>query len=244
MDHKEERPVTLRNWYVKQAEDGSLLAKGNVTGHNRLPDSLHIHTSPVQDITVDFEKEEALIKTENTLYHCPLAYCRFGRQDDHPDLVPDYEKIKEKFGEARQNPVIEEDKVLLVLSNFDEYYFHRLYCKKTGAEDEVNYTAFPHIGTVQDSYLIEAVQDDISLRYFPHMGNIEFYVMATGEMPLYIENIGDITLYVKTRYGLIRFDAGERKKVCAENATEEIPLPGGDLYSAREEEDTPEGGGE
>ena len=41
-------------------------------------------------------------------------------------------------------------------------------------------------------------------------------------MPLYIENLGDITLYTKTSVGRIKLQPGERKEVIAENAEDDV----------------------
>ena len=52
-------------------------------------------------------------------------------------------------------------------------------------------------------------------------------------MPLFLENVGDVTLYVKSSVGTIKLNPGERKEVTKENAESETPnLPNGDLYPA------------
>ena len=128
-------------------------------------------------------------------------------------------------------PSIEAGKVLLVLSNFDEYYFNSLYYQPEEGAEPLDYTGSPHIGTYRDSYLISTVDYKINLRYFPHFQNIKFYCEETNDMPWFIENIGDITLYAKTSCGLLRLEPGDRKEVKKENAEEEkLILPGGDLY--------------
>ena len=129
------RKLSLHYWYVNKVTLGDdreyVCAHGTVTGHNRLQDSTFVHTSEVQDITIDYENEEALIRTKNSEYHCPLAYCKFQKQDQTSELIPDYEAVKEKYFDAFEEPTIEDNKVLLVLSNFDDYYFHSLYNKRT-----------------------------------------------------------------------------------------------------------------
>lgn len=44
-----------------------------------------------------------------------------------------------------------------------------------------------------EELLVIVEDDEINLRYFLHERNIEFYMECTKEIPLYIENIGDIT---------------------------------------------------
>ena len=54
--------------------------------------------------------------------------CWYG-QDQFPDLIPEYDLAKEIF-KNREKPSIEPGNVLLVLSDYDEYYFNSLYCKE------------------------------------------------------------------------------------------------------------------
>ncbi len=237
-NNEKDRKLQLHYWYVKDHEiDGETLriAHGIVTGHKRLSDSTDIHTSPVQAVHVDEEAGELVVTTKNSVYHCPLEYCRYRKQDEYPDIIPEYERLKEKYKGKIAYPSIEPGKVLLVLANFDEYYFHSLYYvpKEAKSIEPLNYTGWPHVGMFQDSYLINTEDDKIDLRYFPHYQNIEFYFACTDGCPLYIENIGDIVLYAKTAVGTIKLKPGERKKVTKENTEPDEPfLPGGDLYPA------------
>lgn len=121
------------------------------------------------------------------------------------------------------------------MSNFDNYYFHSLfYIPENSTSDElVEAMGYSHIGMFQDSYLIQAPGARIDIRYFPHYQNIEFYASDTDDRPLYLENIGDVVLYVTTSCGRIRLEPGARKMVCKENAEKDkTKLPNGDLYPA------------
>lgn len=235
--HVKEQKIMLRYWHLVIAYDEkreqSVQAQGIVTGHYRIADSQYLYSSEVRDVKVDWDAEEALIQTRNTLFHCPLEYCDFKKQDEYPELLPDYEEIKEKYKDKRQDHTIEPGKVLTVFSNYDDYYFHSLFYIPEGETEAVEYSAYPHIGTFQDSYLIQAWEKGIDIRYFPHMGNVEFYSESTNGCPWYIENIGSSTLYFQTRVGLIKLEPGERKRVKKENTEKEKPiLAGGDLYPA------------
>ena len=228
----------LHYWYVDVREEhGKTCTRGHgiVTGHERLMDSQIIHTSSVQSIVLDNIGREMLLTTNNSVYHCPLEYCDFEKQDKYPDIIPDYKHIKDLYKDRINYPFIEPGKVLLVLANFCEYYFHSLYYVPKGSEtgEKVTYYAGPHIGTFQDSFLIQANTCGVDLRYFPHYQNIEFYAEYTEDCPLYIENIGDCVLYARTSAGTIKLNPGDRKKVSKKNAESERPiLPGGDLYPA------------
>ena len=53
------------------------------------------------------------------------------------------------------------------------------------------------------------------------------------DMPLFLENVGDVTLYAKTSAGMIKLNPGDRKEVTKANAEVKTPnLPNGDLYPA------------
>lgn len=228
-----ETQIRLYNWYIKVYEEGSeiyYIGKGVVAGHPKIPDTNRMSTSIVKAIYTDLEQGEVILTTINHVYHCPLGECCWSRQDKYPDLIPDYEIAKEKF-QNLEEPSIEVGKVLLVLSDHDEYYFHSLYYKETADAEPCNYYGAAHVGMFQDSYLIMVEEAGIDLRYFPHFRNIEFYSEDTDDRPLYLENIGNTVLFSKTSKGLIKLEPGERKEVCKENAEIDKPtLPKGDLY--------------
>lgn len=238
LEGEESRKLMLHYWYVDENTDEEtgekfMRAHGIVTGHERLADANRIHTSEVLAIENDSTSGEALIHTRNSLYYCPIAYCDFDKQDEFPLLIPDYEIVKAEYKDKRGFPAIEAGKILLVLSNFDEYYFHSLYYLPEGTCEAAEYRSCAHIGTFQDSYLIQVKGQPIDIRYFPHFQNIEFYSQETDGKPFYLENIGDVPLYAKTFSGTIRLQPGERKEVKEENAEENPPmLPKGDLYPA------------
>lgn len=231
----QEDQIRLYNWYVRSYEEESELyhiGKGIVTGHPSIPDTNRISTSNVKAIYTDLEKGEVFLATMNHVYHCPLEYCKWYKQDKFSNLIPEYDLAKKKF-QARKQPSIEPGYVLLVLSDYDEYYFNSLYYKETEDAAPCNYYGDAHVGMFQDSYLIMAEEVGIDLRYFPHYKNIDFYREYTEGRPFYLGNIGNSVLFAKTSKGLIKLAPGERKKVCKENAEIEKPvLPRGDLYPA------------
>ena len=100
-------------------------------------------------------------------------------------------------------------------------------------DTKIEYRSWPHVGTFQDSYLINTEDYKVDLRYFPHYQNIEFYSEDTDGCPWFIENIGDIVIFARTSAGTIKLEPGDRKEVTEKNAEDETPiLPGGDLYPA------------
>lgn len=236
--HEEGRRLQLHYWYIGEHEiHGEMyrIGHGVVTGHKRLEDAIDMHSSAVEGIHIDEDEGELILTTRNSVYHCPLEYCRFSKQDQYPDVIPEYERIKDKYKGKIEYPTIEPGKVLLVLANFCKYYFHSLCYIPEESKDgkRLEYEGWSHVGMFQDSYLIHTEDDNIDLRYFPHYQNIEFYSEDTNGSPLFIENIGDVVIYVKTSVGTIKLEPGDRKEVIADNTEEKTPaLPGGDLYPA------------
>ncbi|MCR4868311.1 hypothetical protein SAMN02910400_00599 [Lachnospiraceae bacterium C10] len=236
--HEEGKKLQLHYWYIEEHESDSEMLRighGIVTGHNKLSDAMNMHTSAVEAIHIDEEEGELVLTTRNSVYHCPLAYCRFKKQDKYPDIIPGYERLKEKYIDKIEYPSIDPGKVLLVLANFCDYYFHSLYYVPNDSKDGkcLEYSGWSHVGNFQDSYLINTEDYKVDLRYFPHYQNIEFYSEDTDGCPWFIENIGDVVIYAKTSAGTIKLEPGDRKEVAKENAEDENPiLPDGDLYPA------------
>ncbi len=222
----------LHYWHVQMVNTrkGTLIrANGIVSGHAILRETNEINTSIIRQIEIDTESDEAIIRTLNTVYYCPLAYMDYEKQDCWPQLIPKYDWVKSKYKGKRIEPSIDPGKILLVLSNHDKYYFHSLFYKGQEKLPPIEYKAYPHIGTFHDSFLIFA--EGMHFRYFPHYRNIEFYVEVTDGKPWFLENIGDSLLYARTLLGTIKLEPGERKEVKRENAEKkEISLDEGELY--------------
>ena len=94
------KKIQIHYWYIGEYETGGdkcLIAHGIVTGHSKLTDAMRIHTSPVRRTCVDEAAGDLIVTTQNNVYHCLLQYCCFEKQDEYPDVIPDYERIKEKY---------------------------------------------------------------------------------------------------------------------------------------------------
>ena len=234
--NKEDVKTTkLHYWYFGKDDDVICMC-GRVSGHERLMDTVIITTSKIVSYKIDEVAKELVARTLNTAYHCPLAYMDFDKQekaDPEHIIFPEYSDIKEKYEGKREEYSIEQGKILMVVSDFDEYYFHSLYCKPYENSAVCEYKNQPHIGSSQDSYLVRAFDPMIDIRYFPHYKNMEFYMLETSGMPLFIENIGDCELYCRTDKWQIKLPPHTRIEICEDNyEDEEKILNDGDLYPA------------
>ena len=205
---KNKNPV-LRKWYIEKSRSGNLHAHGVVTGHWGFSDNTLIHTSAVTDLKTDTDNDEAVITTKNTVYYCKLSSCRFEKQDNFPDIIENYGLIKERYYVPEKSPDIEPGRILLILSDHDEHYFHSLILKNEKGEPE-EYRNNAHIGMFQDSYLIFTLESHTDIRYFIGDRSIEFYALRTNGMPLYIANTGESDITVNSGDTKINLKAGER----------------------------------
>lgn len=231
------RTPRLYHWYLdkRMRDDGTECAQahGNVTGHKSLPDTTFANTSRVVHIEVKEEIGEVIIQTRNTEYHCRLSDCDFSKTGTY-ELIPELSKYAEIFGKEKEYQQ-EDNTILLVLSDHEEYYFDTMVIKENGNIYKGN--MHPHIGSFQDSCLIGCAEcaQRIDIRYFPHYQHLETYCWETGGLPVYLENAGDGMIYYTTGEGVIELKPGERKLVSKENvmSADEVPfLNRGDLYPA------------
>lgn len=209
MKNDKEGNPELQRWHIEKRPSGRMLAHGIVTNHPRLRDNTQIHTSEIKSVEISENEDQAIITTKNTIYRCRLSSCHFEKQDLFPDIMEDYDSIKEKYYIPQPEPDIEYGKVLLVLSNYDDFYFHSL-CVKNEAGEKVKYLNNAHLGMFQDSYLAYTMDHRIDIRYFPYDRAIEFYTMETDGMPLFIENIGTCELLIIDGSSRLDIKPGER----------------------------------
>ena len=110
-----------------------MIVHGNVTGHSKFRDSVYMASSPIEYVKADVENGIVIVETKDTVYSCPMTYCCFSKQDIFPDLIPGYPAMKKEYLGKVEYPKIGQGNVLLVMSDFDEYYFHSM-CYIPGGE--------------------------------------------------------------------------------------------------------------
>ena len=210
----------LYNWYIAEDEfDGRKVRRiqGIITGDEKYRDSTPVRTAGICSIVKDYKQDQLIVTTEDgRVFFCPLIYLNFQKYEEEcpgADFIPDYDYIKERYAGKIPYPEIEPGNILLVLSNFDEYYFHSVYCRETADSQPLDFSGGAHIGMNRDSYVILAKDAWINIGYFPRNGYIELYRTRTGGMPLYLENIGSAPLRIISRTGELQLKPGERKLV-------------------------------
>ena len=226
--------VYMHYWSIFREND-SITIHGIVTGHPKYTDTSRIYATSVLSAEYDVDKEEMIVKTKEAVFRCPMDYCSFKMQDMFPELIKNYEELKERYINKRNSPEIEQGKVLLTLSDFDAYYFHTL-CVKDKSYGIMEYFNSGNLGKYHNRYQvvrwIETYNTTVVLRYYPHFRNIELYEAETDGMPLYVENIGYNDIYVVNGNKYYRIKPNERKELSEENAEKEKIeyLPDGNLY--------------
>lgn len=208
---------SLKNWHVDTIEHHGktyTLIFGVFFNRPGIYDYTIGHTSPVENITIDYEQKTYLIQTKNTLYHCSFDSCFFERQDESKITLPDYEKIKAEFYKPIDTQTLSKDDMLLVLSDLCEYYFQTLiYQNEDGSKG--TFSGFPHIGMLTDTYLIDDGEhrQTIDIRWYVNNSGIEFYSLDIGRRNLFVENRGNAPLTIVDAFSTIEILPGERKLI-------------------------------
>lgn len=243
MSGKTLQSASLHNWYISRVEQEEkgvcYIAHGNVTGHPRLRDTAHIYTSHIQKVERDEENNEIILITRNTRYQCKVTECNFQITETR-EMIPEFDELKEKYGNREVRYETEKDSLLLVFSDHKRYYFEDAIADYKGKRYQ--FYIHVHVGMVQDSCLIwcDELEDIVNwewadVRYFPHVQHLEFYCYDLSEIHLYIENVGDGDIFCSFDFGTMRIKAGERKRVSRENREEDVnkrELNHTDLYPA------------
>lgn len=223
--------ANLYQWYLY--EDNKIIrARGRVTHHPILTDSMDITTTEVKEL--ELLDDIVILRTLNTEYFCKYDELDITKNETF-NLIKGLEnKVKIYSTQEKINKKCENNTILLTFANYCEYYFKDIMAKVD--DSSIKFWTNVHVGMFQDSYIISDEQWKVQLRYFPHEGHLEFYDWSVNGMEVYLVNEGDDVLYLTTPYGIIKLEPSEIKK--AENGSvekiEDIPtLSKADLYPAQ-----------
>lgn len=89
---------TMRHWFIKGDKTNAVLV-GNFFNKKGFHDGQSGKTTLVQSVTINEQKKEYEIQTQNTLYHCSFDSIDFEGQDKSSFALPDYERIKNEYGQ-------------------------------------------------------------------------------------------------------------------------------------------------
>ena len=232
------RPTRLFNWHIRmiEAEDGTshFFAEGNVIDHPWCVNSERVVTKTLRRYKINEECDEVLLYTDETEYHCSISECTFYRKDDILAFIPEMKAFHErKKMIPPEEPRLNDDSILMILSDHYGYFFEGLYVRYGG---QIHSATEPdvHVGTMADSCPIRICGlprktgikfNSVDMYYYPHSYYLEFYSWNDYGLPVWFENRGEYTIHCKTPYGLMEVDSGKRVRVCWENAIEEGTIP-------------------
>ncbi len=232
------RPTRLFNWHIRVAEpdDGTpyYFAEGNVIDHPWCVNSERVVTKALRRYKMNEEFDEVLLYTDETEYHCSISECTFYREDVilafMPEMKPHYTRKKKVLP---VEPSLDDDSILMVVSDHYGFFFEGLYVKCGGRTYSVTEPDV-HVGMMADSCPIkicglprkEGIKfNTVDMYYYPHSYYLDFYSWNDYGFPVWFENRGEYTIHCKTPYGLMEIDSGKRVRVCKENSIEEDSIP-------------------
>ena len=169
---------TIRHWYISDFEyEDKIYQVVRGTFYNRpgFYEGLHTRTSPIQEVKVSMKEQEYEITTMNTVYHCSFDSCFFERQDKSSFELPEYQQIRQKFFVSTEISTLSNDDMLLVVADFEDYFFKDLiYFDKSGNQEK--YLNNVHLGMVVDTYLITSKDYKVDIRWYVYDWDLSFTV--------------------------------------------------------------------
>lgn len=192
--------IKLFDWYIESVEEEFFVAQGYVSGHQKLSDGTHIHTSKIMAVREDAEKQGLFVDTFSGNTYC------FKKQDINserlsmtndcltklglPEFCRDAVRCLEqaKAEKLRDADTLLSDNELLLL--MDGVACLGAYFKNADGVHELDIRY--HVGMFQDSVLCSKV-GVADFRYYPknlcEMG-MESYHASSNMKRIYIKNIG------------------------------------------------------
>jgi hypothetical protein len=190
----------LRNWFLREVEDGMVLGEGNCYGNARFWAGQHIHTSPVKRIVPDMEgKKIDLYTSSGSCYRLDLAYLNMKHTELTWEALGvlgislDLEECL-ALGKKREE---EEQRRILEMLEPQELYVEMLGGMGVGKaffkpQEAVLEEAqvIVHTGMYMDSILV-VVEGKCDWRFFPSAFQAECYHWPQELKAVRLENFGD-----------------------------------------------------
>lgn len=193
--------IRLYQWQIERVKGNQCVAEGYVSGHPRLSDGTHIHTSVLVQVTVDTEERCLLLVTHSGNHYClaggDICTEEWERTDKNLNLfgvssfgkcaVADAVRKKEKMGKELEKRLSENELFLMMLGERCTEVFFK---DSEGIIHELDVKV--HIGMFQDSILCTRT-DVADFRYFPQgLGTpeIEPYHVSSNIERIHLYNMG------------------------------------------------------
>ena len=197
--------IYLKNWYITKLsrETGEIYynAHGIVLGHPKLQEGIDIHTSVIKTIKLDNENNCLIMRTRSgSEYELSFASISFETFDETQACLETFNIDKLSLEQCEELHKEEEkqflSKVEASIKSNELYlgiigmYVQKAYFKNnTGTIRELHVK--PHIGMLQDSYLItDWKKGEVDFRYFDKFDGIEPYHWSDGLEAILIDNMG------------------------------------------------------
>lgn len=192
--------MKLREWYLTKWQNSDVsVAWGFVSGHHRLPDGHHIHTSKIERLELKEDEKRLMMYT-----HSGSVYC-LDWQDIHLEHVESTQVILEKFHvstdflpvcvelvkKAEERTLAQADSILkngelLLTFGYEQAFFKN----SEGTVRKIDISV--HVGMFQDSVLVtDWENNEVDFRYFPSGlfgARIEPYHWSDGLEAVLIDN--------------------------------------------------------
>lgn len=203
--------IKLTDWYITKhiaEEDKSIfyLAWGYVSGHPRLDDGEHIHTSGIDSVNYDSKNNKLVMITySGNKYELPLVDININRYEEIEGylkrfniFIPSFEECKNLVTESDNELAFQLDKVL----QDGELYLRMSGSKVIKAywrnKDIRPIKVSTHTGMFQDSYLVtDWERHEVDFRYFDGFLIVEPYHYSDGLKAILIDNIGSTSIKFK-----------------------------------------------
>lgn len=213
---------TLWNWYLEE-DEGGILAHGIVSGHTKLPDGLHIHTSRLEKVWVEGERlvlntvsgSEYVLEPEGISPRfggeTAVGLAHFGVGAEFTERCLRLRAERDEGEEAELLRTLAPGELLIEIVGINAL---RAWFRADG-DNVVGLKPDVHLGMFQDSILLwDREGGSVDFRYFPKGDRMEPYHVSDGLKIIKIRNLGGTD---------VRFGHSDSEVICPAGETTAIP---------------------
>lgn len=222
--------ATMTEWKIVHdpwAKANTFSLKGCVHNHPHLEDCSDIETTEL--LGYDIKDDTIIFHSQNTDYLCKLTDKNPYEPDEFETYVIEFKGKMDKYIQI-EDIDLENNSILIELSNFYDYYLRRVCMKR---ENIISFGRLQvHNGMVRDSCLL-SFENGVDIRFFPSYQHLKQYCWQNKGLDVYFENRGSMDMFVTTPIGVLKLIPGQRSLVHEGTIlpTEDIPhLDTSNLY--------------